>query len=64
MTRDQHQATLRLVISETEWLKAYFWDYDRSTNSWKHVVLPAMMVTLRDAVALTRADLLKFGSVK
>jgi hypothetical protein len=63
MNRLQHQTTRALAEAEKEWLYSYGWKLTYSG----HYIHPAAPDTrpdysLRDAVAMTRADLLRYGS--
>ncbi len=63
MTRAQHEVTKALTHVEGEWLKAYHWHQTRP-DRWTHVKAPDTHIdySLRDAVNMTRADLLRYGS--
>jgi hypothetical protein len=63
MTRLQHDATRHLHAAEVLWLAAYGWK-DRIGGRYYHPKAPDTRpdYSLRDAVAMTRADLLRYGS--
>lgn len=62
MTRAQHEATRALAHAEKEWLQSYGW-YELC-GRYTHPKAPDTRpdYSLRDAVAMTRADLLRYGS--
>ncbi len=68
MTRTQHEATRELEQAEANWLKAYGWRQLSSVPpcSWSHANAPQMKLTYsqRDALMLTRAEPLRFGSAR
>jgi len=68
VTRTQHEATRELEQAEANWLKAYGWRQLSSagTGSWSHSNAPQMKLAYsqRDALMLTRAEPLRFGSAR
>jgi len=71
MTRPQQDATRALLHAEKAWLQAYGWS-EVMPGRWAHKSVPiatvparasGTQVTLRDAIAFTRADPLKYGEV-
>jgi len=63
MTRPQQDATRALIHAEKEWLRSYGWT-EVSPGRFAHKSAPkiADSIGMRDAIAFTRADPLKYGS--
>lgn len=63
MTRPQQEATRALLHAEYEWLKAYGWERVLPGSRVKHRQAPDTQAdySVRDALAMTRADLLRYG---
>lgn len=62
MTRPQQEATRALLHAEKDWLKAYGW-FECSPGRMTHRNAPKFKdsYTLRDAIAFTRGDPLRYG---
>ena len=65
MTREQHDALRKLAHVEAEVLQAYHWTRDICGN-WQHPNAPPIRTTFtqRDALQMTRADALRYGSTR
>lgn len=63
MTTSQQSATRALLAAEKAWLKAYGWS-EVMPGRWTHKSAPnvAAAISLRDAIAFTRSDPLKYGT--
>jgi hypothetical protein len=63
MTREQHQSLRELERVEAGVLRAYHWTQDVCGN-WTHAKAPTIRTsyTQRDALAMTRAETLRYGS--
>jgi len=64
MTRPQQEVTRALLHAEREWLKAYGW-FESSPGRFTHRSAPKLKDshTIRDAIAFTRGDPLRYGSM-
>lgn len=63
MTRLQQEAARALLHAEREWLKAYGW-FECSPGRMTHRKAPKLKdsYVLRDAIAFTRGDPLRYGT--
>lgn len=63
MTSPQQSATRALLHAEKEWLKAYGWR-EVAPGRWSHKSAPktAANIGMRDAIAFTRSDPLRYGA--
>lgn len=68
MTRTQHEMTRERRRVEGEWLKAYGWKQQAPDqgNRWSHPNAPKLKphYAQKDALALTDAEPLRYGSVR
>jgi hypothetical protein len=68
VTRSQHEATRARRRAEADWLIVYGWKQESPStgNRWVHPNAPKSPGTYsqKDALTLTDADPLRFGSVR
>ena len=66
MTAKQQLAERMLLNAQAEWLTAYGWKYDAPTARWKHEHAPKARESYeqRDALAMTRAETLRYGGAR
>jgi len=63
MNSAQQAAERNLLEAQAAWLVAYGWKFDPSTARWKHEHAPKARESYeaRDALAMTRAETLRYG---